>query len=255
MADQGPQRGDQDNRWARHSKTIAGWVLVVLFSILIISFLQGREEAKAQFTYTELLQQLQNGNILNVTIFEGRRVEGELAAPVSREQQDLTHFEVILPVENDPYLMEQLRTHNVTIDGDREQTGLWQFLLTALPWLLFIAFWIWIFRTMQSGGNRAFQFGRSKAKLISPDTPKVTFNDVAGADEAKEELQEIIEFLKEPQKFQKLGGRIPKGVLLMGSPGTGKTLLARAVAGEAPTPTTISTVSYTHLTLPTILLV
>jgi len=154
MADQGPQRGDQDNRWARHSKTIAGWVLVVLFSI----------------------------------------------------------------------------------HGDREQTGLWQFLLTALPWLLFIAFWIWIFRTMQSGGNRAFQFGRSKAKLISPDTPKVTFNDVAGADEAKEELQEIIEFLKDPQKFARLGGRLPKGVLLVGPPGTGKTLLARAVAGEAGRP-------------------
>jgi cell division protease FtsH len=109
-------------------------------------------------------------------------------------------------------------------------------LLSFLPWLLFIAFWIWIFRTMQGGGNRAFQFGKSQAKLISPDTPKVTFADVAGADEAKEELQEVIEFLKDPEKFSRLGGRLPKGVLLVGPPGTGKTLLARAVAGEAARP-------------------
>jgi cell division protease FtsH len=132
--------------------------------------------------------------------------------------------------------MDQLRQRGVTIDGEREQTGWGTFIIGALPWLLFIAFWIWIFRTMQSGGNRAFQFGRSKAKLISPDTPKVTFNDVAGADEAKEELQEIIEFLKDPQKFARLGGRLPKGVLLVGPPGTGKTLLAKAVAGEAGRP-------------------
>ena len=236
MTDQGPQRGDQDNRWARHSKTIAGWVIVVLFSILVIQFVQGRQEAMAEFTYTELLSQLESGNVHSVTIYDGRRVEGQLVAPVSRDGQDLINFEVTLPVENDPYLMEQLRERGVTLDGDREQTGWGTFIIGALPWLLFIAFWIWIFRTMQSGGNRAFQFGRSKAKLISPDTPKVTFNDVAGADEAKEELQEIIEFLKDPQKFARLGGRLPKGVLLVGPPGTGKTLLAKAVAGEAGRP-------------------
>jgi cell division protease FtsH len=236
MTDQGPQRSDQDNRWARHSKTIAGWVIVVLFSILVIQFVQGRQEAMAEFTYTELLSQLESGNIHSVTVYEGRRIEGQLVAPVVRDGQDLINFEVILPVENDPYIMEQLRARQVTIDGEREQTGWGTFIIGALPWLLFIAFWIWIFRTMQSGGNRAFQFGRSKAKLISPDTPKVTFNDVAGADEAKEELQEIIEFLKDPQKFARLGGRLPKGVLLVGPPGTGKTLLAKAVAGEAGRP-------------------
>ena len=124
----------------------------------------------------------------------------------------------------------------VVMEGKRDEASFWTVLVSFLPWLLFIAFWIWIFRTMQSGGNRAFQFGRSKAKLISPDTPKVSFADVAGADEAKEELQEIIEFLKDPQKFARLGGRLPKGVLLVGPPGTGKTLLARAVSGEAGRP-------------------
>jgi cell division protease FtsH len=106
----------------------------------------------------------------------------------------------------------------------------------ALPWLLIIGFWIFMLRQMQAGGSKAFQFGKSKARLLTGDTPKVTFADVAGADEAKDELQEIIEFLKDPQKFSRLGGRLPKGVLLVGPPGTGKTLLARAVAGEAGRP-------------------
>jgi cell division protease FtsH len=102
--------------------------------------------------------------------------------------------------------------------------------------VLIIGFWFFMFRQMQAGGSKAFQFGKSKARLLTGDTPKVTFQDVAGADEAKYELQEIIEFLKDPQKFTKLGGRLPKGVLLVGPPGTGKTLLARAVAGEAGRP-------------------
>jgi len=105
-----------------------------------------------------------------------------------------------------------------------------------LPYLVLVALWIFFIRQMQAGGNKAFSFGKSKAKLLTGDTPKVTFADVAGADEAKVELQEIIEFLKDPQKFTKLGGRLPKGALLVGPPGTGKTLLARAVAGEAGRP-------------------
>ncbi|MSR35898.1 MAG: ATP-dependent metallopeptidase FtsH/Yme1/Tma family protein [Gemmatimonadetes bacterium] len=205
-------------------------------SILAVQFVRGQESPSANFTYTEFRQQLAANNIHKVTVVDQRKVIGELRAPIVRGGQEMTGFETTLPGELAPDLEEKMLALGVVVEGKRDEAGWGTILLSALPWLLFIAFWIWIFRTMQSGGNRAFQFGRSKAKLISPDTPKVTFADVAGADEAKEELQEIIEFLKDPQRFARLGGRLPKGVLLVGPPGTGKTLLARAVAGEAGRP-------------------
>jgi cell division protease FtsH len=237
MADLEPIRNnDPSGRWSRHSKTLALWVLIVLMSILAVQFVRGQENPSAAFTYTEFRQQLASNNVHKVTVVDQRRIEGELRAPVVRGGQEMTSFETTLPGELSADLEQRLLDAGVVVEGKREEAGWGTILLGALPWLLFIAFWIWIFRTMQSGGNRAFQFGRSKAKLISPDTPKVTFADVAGADEAKEELQEIIEFLKDPQKFARLGGRLPKGVLLVGPPGTGKTLLARAVAGEAGRP-------------------
>ena len=237
MADLDPLRNDPSGRWSRHSKTLALWVIVVLMSILAVQFVRGdREEPAAEFTYTEFRQQLEADNIHQVTVIDQRRVTGELRAPVARNGQEMVGFETTLPGQLSPELEELMLAQGVVVEGKREEVGWGTILLGALPWLLFIAFWIWIFRTMQSGGNRAFQFGRSKAKLISSDTPKVTFVDVAGADEAKEELQEIIEFLKDPQRFVRLGGRLPKGVLLVGPPGTGKTLLARAVAGEAERP-------------------
>jgi cell division protease FtsH len=235
MSEKGPNRDDQENRLGRTSKTLALWVLIVLMSVLAIRFIQGQDPARAEFTYTEFMAQLEAGNVHRVTI-TNRRVEGELRTAVSRNGQDLSDFETQLPSDPPEALLAQMRQQNVTIEAEPEQTGWGTLLLGVLPWLLFIAFWLWIFRTMQGGGNRAFQFGRSKAKLISPDTPKVTFVDVAGAEEAKEELQEIIEFLKDPQKFARLGGRLPKGVLLVGPPGTGKTLMAKAVAGEAGRP-------------------
>ncbi len=206
---------------------------MVLMFVVALQLVRGPGEAAADFNYTEFKEQLAAGNIHEVT-FKGTKLEGELRAPVVRDGKDLIHFDLTLPP--DVQIVSELEAKNVIINSEAPQAGWGTFLLGALPWLLFIAFWLWIFRTMQGGGNRAFQFGRSKAKLISPDTPKVTFSDVAGADEAKEELQEIIEFLKDPAKFSRLGGRLPKGVLLVGPPGTGKTLLARAVAGEAGRP-------------------
>ena len=146
-------------------------------------------------------------------------------------------FRTYAPAGHYTGLANELNSAGVKIEADREAVSPWATLLYSwAPILLMIGFWIFIMRQMQSGGNKALSFGKSRAKLSSSSQKKVTFKDVAGVDEAKEELQEIIEFLKEPQKFQKLGGRIPKGVLLMGSPGTGKTLLARAVAGEANVP-------------------
>jgi cell division protease FtsH len=205
-------------------------------SVLAVQFMRVQEEGATDFTYTEFRQQLDADNIHKVTIIDQLRMTGELRAPVSRDGQDRVSFQTALPGDLSPALEEKLLSQGVVVEGKRGEAGWGTILLGALPWLLFIAFWIWIFRTMQSGGNRAFQFGRSKAKLISPEAPKVTFADVAGADEAKEELEEIIEFLKDPQRFARLGGRLPKGVLLVGPPGTGKTLLARAVAGQAGRP-------------------
>ena len=236
MADLDPIKTDPAGPWFRHSKTLALWVLIVLISILAVQFMSGQEESAADFTYTEFRQELDANNVHKVTVIDQRRIKGELRAAVSRNGQELVSFQTTLPGDLSPALEEKLLSQGVVVEGERDEAGWGTILLGALPWLFFLAFWIWIFRTMQSGGNRAFQFGRSKAKLISPEAPKVTFADVAGADEAKEELEEIIEFLKDPQRFVRLGGRLPKGVLLVGPPGTGKTLLARAVAGQAGRP-------------------
>ena len=235
MPDNDPLRPDDGSRWARLSKTAAFWILMVLMFVVALQLVRGPKEAAAEFNWTEFETQLSGGNIHQVT-FKGQVLEGELRAPVQRDGQDLIKFTLTLPPGAEDGLAGRLNDADVIVEAEQPQAGWGTFLLTALPWLLFIAFWLWIFRTMQGGGNRAFQFGRSKAKLISPDTPKVTFADVAGADEAKDELQEIIEFLKDPARFSRLGGRLPKGVLLVGPPGTGKTLLARAVAGEAGRP-------------------
>jgi cell division protease FtsH len=237
MAEQDPARTPDDgSKMTRVSRTGAFWLLLVLMAALLVQLMRGQEQAAIEFTYTEFRTQLDADNILEVTVVESRRIEGELRAPRMEEGREFQSFTTMLPGEISPELLADLEQQDVEISGQLETRGWGTVLITMLPWVLFIAFWIWIFRTMQGGGNRAFQFGRSKAKMISPEAPKVTFADIAGADEAKTELEEIIEFLKDPQRFSRLGGRLPKGVLLVGPPGTGKTLLARAVAGEAERP-------------------
>jgi cell division protease FtsH len=220
----------------RVSRTGAFWLLLVLMAALLVQLMRGQEEGAIEFTYTEFRSQLDADNIVEVTVIESRRIEGELSAPRIEDGREYQNFTTMLPGEISDELLADLEQHDVEISGQLETRGWGTLLVGFLPWLLFIGFWIWIFRTMQGGGNRAFQFGRSKAKMISPEAPKVTFADIAGAEEAKNELEEVIEFLKDPQRFSRLGGRLPKGVLLVGPPGTGKTLLARAVAGEAARP-------------------
>ena len=227
MPEPDPIRPNDDKPLGRISKNAALLGLMALLFLMGIQFVRNNDSASAEITYTEFRAQLRAGNVHRVTV-KDREIDGEL--------RDGEVFELTLPGEITDGLIEDLEAEDVIIEAVTSQPGWGTLLIGALPWLLFIAFWIWIFRTMQGGGNRAFQFGRSKAKLISPDTPKTTFADVAGVDEAKQELEEIIEFLKDPSKFSKLGGRLPTGVLLVGPPGTGKTLLARAVAGEAARP-------------------
>ena len=182
----------------------------------------------SNFTFTEFVNQVDSGNVQEVTI-SGTDVTGIL-------KKDSTKFKTTIPT-NYPDLYKDLISKNVRVTVKSETSGSWMtWLANGLPLILLIGLWIFFMRQMQSGGNKALSFGKSRARLLSTQHKKITFKDVAGVQEAKEELQEIIDFLREPQKFQKLGGRIPKGVLLVGPPGTGKTLLARAIAGEANVP-------------------
>jgi len=226
----------RDLNWGRISKTLSFWLLLILIPIAFFRLSGSAGDSPAEIDYTMYSQQLDAGNIQRVTIEDGKTIDGDFKARIRVNNRDVSKFTVRLPVANDSKEVERLRQKNVIISAQDAKPSLGGYVMTFLPWILIIGIWIFLFRQMQAGGAKAFSFGKSKAKLLTGDTPKVTFSDVAGADEAKEELQEIIEFLKDPQKFTRLGGRLPKGVLLVGPPGTGKTLLARAVAGEAGRP-------------------
>jgi len=199
--------------------------------ILLWNTFQGGKTAQKELSYSDFLSAVQQGKVAEVTI-RGKQLTGKYKGDGLGGQELKTTL-----LDNDPDLIKQLRQSNVRISAEEpHENPLLAVLLTWAPVLLIVGLWIFFMRQMQTGGNKALSFGKSKAKLLNTSGKKVTFKDVAGVEEAKEELQEIVEFLKEPQKFQKLGGRIPKGVLLMGPPGTGKTLLARAIAGEANVP-------------------
>ncbi|HUG01087.1 MAG TPA: ATP-dependent zinc metalloprotease FtsH [Longimicrobiales bacterium] len=228
--------GPKGPRWGRLSRTLSFWLLVLLVPAFLIQIVGPREEQATELTYTQFSAQLERDNVAEVTFIEGRRLEGTLRSTTQLDGEPVTKFLARLPIENDEELLKELEARGVTIAAADAPENWWAWAINLLPWIFIIGIWIFLVRQMQSGGSKAFQFGKSKARLLSGDTPKVTFRDVAGADEAKEELQEIIEFLKDPQKFSRLGGRLPKGALLVGPPGTGKTLLARAVAGEAARP-------------------
>jgi cell division protease FtsH len=226
----------KQSRWSRFSRTASFWILIIATAFLMTTVFSPRRDQPEELIYTEFSRQLEVGNVDSVTVIDGKRLEGRLRQPVARGQKQVQEFFTLLPIRDSEQVLGRLEEAEVPITGAEARQNWWVVLLQALPWLLIIGFWIFMLRQMQAGGSKAFQFGKSKARLLSGDTPKVTFADVAGADEAKDELQEIIEFLKDPHKFSRLGGRLPKGVLLVGPPGTGKTLLARAVAGEAGRP-------------------
>jgi cell division protease FtsH len=222
--------------WGRLSKTLSFWILILLIPVALVQLSGARADAAAEISYTDYRKALENGQITEVTIQNGKNVMGTFREPQTISGKAAKKFTTQLPAANSPGEIEQLTTKGVSVTSQDQKPSPLSYIVSFLPWLLIIGFYLFIFRQMQAGGNKAFSFGKSKAKLLTGDTPKVTFADVAGADEAKQELEEIIEFLKDPQKYTKLGGRLPKGCLLVGPPGTGKTLLARAVAGEAGRP-------------------
>jgi ATP-dependent metalloprotease FtsH len=236
----GPGRSPQPNRprFTNLSKSLALWLLIILLPLTIYQLFMPKERAAVDIKYSEFVEQLDAGNVESVTITE-RQIAGVLEKPAQttteRGPRTYEEFHTVLPFD-DADLVRSMQERGVAVEAKRAPVNWFTQILAWLPWILIIAFWIFFVRQIQGGGSKAFSFGKSKAKLLSADAPKVTFDDVAGCDEAKVELEEIIEFLRDPKKFQRLGGRIPKGVLLLGPPGTGKTLLARAVAGEAGVP-------------------
>jgi len=230
------QKPKLPRNWGKFSKTLSFWVLITLLAGTLFTYTSGSRDAATPIEYWQYDEQLRANNIANATIQAGRTVKGEFKTRVPFNRRAVTRFSVHLPVENSEVEVARLREKNVQIKAEDASPSFGNIILMFLPYIIIFGIWILILRQMQAGGAKAFSFGKSKAKLLTADSPKVTFADVAGADEAKIELEEIIEFLKDPQKFTKLGGRLPKGALLVGPPGTGKTLLARAVAGEAGRP-------------------
>jgi cell division protease FtsH len=210
-------------------KTVVFWLVIVLAGVLLWQVVKGANSGakEREINYSEFMSQVDQNNVSEVTVL-GADVHGKF-------KSDKATFHVIVP-PNYSEMYKPMRDHGVNITVKDAAGGSYTWLINLLPFALLAALWFIMIRQMQTGGNKALSFGKSRARLLSMQQKKVTFKDVAGVDEAKEELKEIIEFLREAQKFQKLGGRIPKGVLLVGPPGTGKTLLARAVAGEANVP-------------------
>jgi cell division protease FtsH len=207
------------------------WGVIALLLVVGITMMQstGATHGEAKWTYSQLLDHVKNGEVQSVTL------QGDTVRGASKDNQE---FITYLPAGAAASLAERLDAANVSVETQPPKTGpgIGDFLLGVLPMLLLIGAWFFFMRQMQAGGRGAMGFGRSKARLLTEHKGRITFEDVAGIDEAKEELGEIVEFLKDPGKFQRLGGKIPKGALLIGPPGTGKTLLARAIAGEANVP-------------------
>ncbi|MFZ2314631.1 MAG: ATP-dependent zinc metalloprotease FtsH [Gammaproteobacteria bacterium] len=210
-------------------KTILLWMVIGIILISVFNNFGPRRETEEHISYTALVNDIKQGNVRSVTITD-QNLTGTF--------QNNKTFATYLPMRQDSGLLQDMLAKGVVVKGKQpDQPGILMHLLNLLPWIVLFGIWIYVLRQQAGGGKGgAFSFGRSRARLLNADQVKITFADVAGCEEAKEEVKELVDFLKDPGKFQRLGGKIPRGVLLVGPPGTGKTLLARAVAGEAKVP-------------------
>jgi cell division protease FtsH len=217
-------------------RTIFLWLVIPVLIIIIVAILKNTKSPVVEVSFSDVIAEINAGNVKTMEISPDR-VEGELNTPIFVKSREVSRFKASIIFYED-LIPTALRGNIEKITVKNSTTG--DIIFQIVPWIVLLGFfvllWFFFIRQMQAGGNKAMMFGKSKAKMLSASQKKVTYVDVAGCEEAKEELEEIIDFLKEPQKFQRLGGKIPKGVLLMGPPGTGKTLLARATAGEASVP-------------------
>jgi len=214
-------------------KTLTLWLLLGLMAYALV-FVMNRGSDTADITYSQLMNFSERGSVRSAILYTGGLVEGEFRSPQTVEGVEYLKFKSFIPFE-DQAAIAALTGSGVMVEGKPPKVDFFTFLFNLGPMLLLLVFWLFIMRNAM-GGGKVFSFGKSRARAVGADRPKTTFEDVAGCDEAKLELEEIVEFLREPAKFQRLGGKVPRGVILMGSPGTGKTLLARAVAGEAKVP-------------------
>jgi len=213
------------------------WISIILLLMVVIGIFNTKKKEEVTIPFSRFLQEVDNNNVEKVSILNldiRGNLKRETTITINKEMVSFSKFKFHLPFE-DPDLAKYLVTKGIEVDS-RSESGWWKYFWPTLPFILLIAIWIFFFRQMQTGSTKALSFGKSRARMTLPAKPTVTFKDVAGVEEAKDELREIIQFLRNPKKFQKLGAKIPKGVLLLGPPGTGKTLLAKAVAGEANVP-------------------
>ena len=215
------------------AKNLLLWVVIAVVLIAVFQSFNPRSTTTSSVSYSDFMQQVENNAVANVTI------SATMPATIAGKRKDGSALQTVAPLD-DSQMIPTLRSHQVQVSQEPadNSSALWRILLDWVPFLIFIGLLVYFMRQMQAGGGGrgAMSFGRSRARLQGEDQVKITFADVAGVDEAKDDVQELVEFLRDPAKFQKLGGRIPRGVLMVGSPGTGKTLLAKAIAGEAKVP-------------------
>lgn len=235
---------NSDFNWNRVARIVLIWTFVLIGLYFLVIYTKGTDSKSTSISYDQFLKLLDSNKIqsaeIRIQADKSYEFIGKLKKPEAIEGKNVMIERISVLLPNDETLIRNIREKGISpLEFKSEESGWFNVVMNILPWVLIIGFWIFLMRRMNASAGNAkgiFSFGKSRAKLMSESSVKVTFEDVAGADEAKQELQEIIEFLKNPSKFQKLGGKIPRGVLLLGPPGTGKTLLARAVAGEAGVP-------------------